>query len=203
MEVKMEIKSKRIMGLILALVMLVGCLPLNTIATYAAEGDVAINETNFPDKNFRDYVSENFDTDKNRVLSQSECDNVGKIDISQSVYTEDNSKKVKSLKGIEHFKNLDELDCKRNQLKSLDVSKNTVLTKLKCDKNQLTSLDLSKNAELNKLDCGSNNLTNLDLSNNTALTDLNCAENQLTNLDLSKNTALTELNCSVNQLTIS
>ena len=216
-----KMNSKKILTFVLAMVMFIGCLPLNPIATYA-EGDVAINETNFPDENFRNYVSSQLDTNHNGFLSQEECNKVEKIDISQSVYTEDNSKKVKSLKGIEHFKNLDELDCKRNQLKSLDVSKNTVLTKLKCDKNQLTSLDVSNNTALTELNCSENSLTSLDVSKNIALSELDCSVNQLTsldvrgdtalkklycdynkltNLDLSENTALTELDCKKNQLT--
>lgn len=48
----MKTKSKKIMGLLLALVMLIGCLPFNIIETYAAPGDVAIDATNFPDENF-------------------------------------------------------------------------------------------------------------------------------------------------------
>jgi Leucine-rich repeat (LRR) protein len=93
------------------------------------------------------------------------------------------------------------LICIDNQLTSLDVSKNTVLTYLDCDYNQLTSLDVSKNAALESFYCGVNQLTSLDVSKNTALTDLGCAYNQLTSLDVSKNTVLTYLFCHVNQLT--
>ena len=38
----------------------------------AANGDVVINDTNFEDDNFREYVSKTFDTDGNGVLSKSE-----------------------------------------------------------------------------------------------------------------------------------
>ena len=200
MEVKMEIKSKKIMGLILALVMLVGCLSLNPIATYA-EGDVAINETNFPDENFRNYVSENFDDDNNGFLSQSECDKVEKINISQSFDTEDNSKKVKSLKGLDLFKNLNGLYCENNQLTNLDLSKNTKLEILRCYNNDIKELDLSKNTKLKELSCPHNQLTNLDLSKNTELQILECHDNSLTSLDASKNTTLTKLDCYNNQLT--
>jgi len=47
------------------------------------------------------------------------------------------------------------LDCGRNQLTELDVSKNTSLTELDCDENQLTSLDLS-NTNMDDLDCYDN-----------------------------------------------
>ena len=93
------------------------------------------------------------------------------------------------------------LSCGENPLTSLDVSKNTALTTLACDDNQLTSLDVSKNTALKVLSCGSNQLTSLDLSKNPALTDLYCGDNQLTSLDLSKNPALTDLYCGDNNLT--
>ena len=43
---------------------------------------VAINDTNFPDSHFRDWVSENCDSDHNSYLSQSEISEVTTIDCS-------------------------------------------------------------------------------------------------------------------------
>ena len=93
------------------------------------------------------------------------------------------------------------LDCSKNQLTTLDVSKNTTLEKLYCSENQLTTLDASQNSALTTLTCKYNQLTALDVSKNPALTTLDCFDNQLTTLDVSKNTALTWLDCSHNQLT--
>ncbi len=93
------------------------------------------------------------------------------------------------------------LNCKNNQLTSLDVSNNTLLTFLDCSSNQLTSLDVSNKTELMFLGCYRNQLSFLDVSNNTALTELYCFDNQLTSIDVSNNTALTELHCNNNQLT--
>ncbi len=109
--------------------------------------------------------------------------------------------KLTSLRGIEYFESLKDLNCRGNQLTTLDVSKNTVLTKLYCYSNRLTTLDVSKNTALTYLSCGINRLTTLDVSKNTALIDLSCYSNQLTSLDVSKNTALTDLSCFNNQLT--
>lgn len=67
------------------------------------------------------------------------------------------------------------------------------MTGLSCDRNQLTSLDVSRNTALTRLSCYGNQLTFLDMSKNTALTALDCSENQLTSLDVSKNTALKRL----------
>lgn len=56
--------GKRMLCVLLALVLSLGMLPV----TAAAEGDVEINEANFPDPAFRKYVSENFDRDHNGRL---------------------------------------------------------------------------------------------------------------------------------------
>ena len=153
---------------------------------------VAIDNTNFPDANFRTIV-ENYDTNKDSSLSDTEIAAVEEIDCYD--------KGISNLKGIEYFTALRSLNCGCNQLTSLDVSKNTTLTKLYCKKNQLTVLDVSKNTALTYLRCNYNQLTSLDVSKNTALTKLYCFSNQLTSLDVSKNTALTKLYCDNNQLT--
>ena len=108
---------------------------------------------------------------------------------------------ITSMTGLKDFTALIYLDCRNNQLTSLNLSANTALTELDCSGNPLTSLDLSANTALTELDCSGNPLTSLDLSANTALTELDCGSNPLTSLDLSSNTALTQLICNANQLT--
>ena len=178
----------------------------------------------FPDEKFRTYVFNTFDTDKNGILSSSECEAVTEI----SVCTDS----IASLEGLHHFQNLTrltcggslsevdssplglltELDvssnlklqylgCYLNKLTSLDVSKNTELTELNCFYNQLTSLDISKNTELTDLNCPSNQLTSIDLSNNTKLRYFSCNGNSLSSLDLSNNAALKTVYCGINNLT--
>ena len=162
----------------------------NSIAVQSA--GVAIDNTNFPDANFRTIV-EDFDTNNDSSLSDTEIAAVKKINCFR--------KRITNLKGIEYFTSLNNLWCAENKLTALDVSKNTALTDLYCSSNQLTTLDVSKNTALTDLDCGRNQLTTLDVSKNTALTYLSCGYNQLTTLDVSKNTALTYLSCRNNQLT--
>ena len=163
---------------------------------YAGSEDpgIAIDATNFPDENFRSVVAgTSIDKDADGYLSDEEIAAVTKLYVSE--------KNIASLKGIEFFTALTELDCENNLLTSLDVSKNTALKYLYCYNNQLTSLDLSKNTALTKLNCSVNQLTSLDVSKNTALQYLWCENNQLTSLDVSKNTALQYLWCENNQLT--
>ena len=155
---------------------------------------IAIDEVNFPDANFRSIVTENYDTDKDGNLSDTEIAAVEKIDCVD--------KGISSLKGIEYFTALKVLLCSQNQLTVLDVSKNIELSLLSCYRNQLATLDIGKNAVLEELYCDDNQLTTLNISENPSLKILRCYQNQLSALDVSKNTMLTELSCDDNQLTM-
>ena len=193
-------KMKRIMGFFLALVMFMGYLPLNPIASYA-NGDVKIDDKNFPDENFRNYVSHFFDKDKDGKLSQDELDEVKEISIDDRLYFSSKGQSDPSLKGIEYFKKLTTLKCSNYKLTELDLSKNPNLTYLDCGSNNLTSLDISKNPNLTYLNCSSDNLTSLDVTNNKDLRTLDCFGNNLTSLNVSKNINLSVLTCANNDLT--
>ena len=182
--------KKRLLSILLMCCMVLTLLPTAVFAE--GETDVSINETNFPDANFRTVVKE-YDTDKDENLSRAEIEAVKEI----KCYYRD----IRSLTGIEYFTALQTLECYSNQLTSLDISGNTALKSLDCAKNQLAALDVSQNTALESLDCADNQLTTLDVSRNTALKSLDCAKNQLTTLDVSRNTALESLNCADNQVT--
>ena len=144
--------------------------------------DAAIDETNFPDANFRTYVSTMFDTNGDGILKQDEADAVTDMDVS--------GKSITSLRGVEHFTKLTTLKASSNQLTAVDVSHNTNLTQLNLRDNQLTAVDLSANTNLRGLDLNNNHLTAVDVSHNTKLTELNLGSNELTAVDLSANTNL-------------
>ena len=151
-----------------------------------------------PDKNFKNYLLNKCDKNKDGYISFSEVDDWNKY-YNEKSFSLPNF--ITSLDGIEYFTALTRLYCSYNLLTSLDLSKNTALTRLECRNNQLTSLDVGKNTAFTWLDCNVNKLTSLDLSGCTALTRLECNENQLTTLDVINNTALTNLYCDNNQLT--
>ena len=162
--------------------------------------DLLLNATNFPDANFRKALASKLRIGEGDEITDEMISATTSLDVSKSSNTP-TEEKIADLTGIEHFTALKTLNCYRNQLTALDVSKNTALEQLWCFNNQLTTLDLSKNTALTKLYCHANQLTSLDVSKNTALTVLECDNNQLTALDVSKNTALTYLYCDNNQLT--
>ena len=176
----------------------------------------------FEDANFKAYCVENFDTNNDGEISYAEAFEVTRIDVITS------KPYIRSLRGIEFFKNLTYLACNGenptykglltsldvsnntkltalycnfNRLTSLDVSNNTLLTELSCINNSLNSIDVSNNSALTILLCNKNNMTSIDVSNNTLLTTLWCGSNKLTSLDVSNNNALTELSCANNKLT--
>ena len=184
-------RTKHWISLLLCLLMCVGLFPMAALA----DGDryLEINEANFPDAIFRQWVKDNLAGGKD-YMTQAEVEGVTYISAS--------GKGIASLKGVEHFTALEELWCSDNQLATLDVSHNTALEDLDCSDNQLTTLDVSHNTALEYLHCYRNQLTTLDVSHNTALKELYCYDNQLTALDVSHSTTLEDLDCSDNKLTI-
>lgn len=95
---------------------------------------------------------------------------------------------------------LSRLWCHKNQLRDLDLSNVPGLKELACGENQITELDLSNVSELKELDCRDNWLAELDLSNTPKLSKLDCQKNQLNELDLSNVAELKELYFQGNQL---
>ena len=178
------------LALLLALLAAAVLVPVAAMAS--GTGNVAIDEHNFPDEEFRKYVQSELAGGGGNVLTPEEIAKVTKIEVR--------SEGISNLKGIEHFTALTSLYCSGNQLTSLDVSDLTALKRLHCYNNGLTSLDVSGCTALTSLDCYNNDLTSLDVSGCTELTSLYCDDNQLTSLDVSGCTALTYLYCDDNQL---
>ena len=177
--------NRKLLTALLALCAALCLLPALALAEGAA--GVAIDPTNFPDAAFRAYVAA-FDTDNDDRLSPAELAAAEGMSLI--------GKSIGDLTGIEHFTALTHLRCQKNQLTSLDVSKNTALEELDCGDNQLTSLDVSKNTALKDLDCGQNQLTSLDLSANPNLSFSHCSTNNNTyrlTLDASRTLDLTTL----------
>lgn len=177
-------------------ILLLCCMVLTLLPTAAfAAGDVAINDTNFPDEKFREYVKTEFDKDNNDSLSADEIAAVKDIRPTH--------RDISSLTGVEHFTNLERLNVQDNEkLTTLDLSKNTALVSLLCSNTNLTSLDTSHNTKLVFLECNDvSTLTSLNVRRNTELKQLSCRDNALTALDLTNNTALEKLDCGGNEFT--
>jgi len=161
---------------------------LCTATTFAR---VDIDETNFPCQNFRTWLLEQ-DYGRKGYITNAEIESITDIRL--------NNRNITDLTGIQFFTNLEQLDCRNNQLTSLDVSALTNLVRLECQGNQLTYLNVSGLTNLDLLHCHSNQLISLDLSGLTNLRNLTGDQNQFSQLDVSGLVNLEVLRLPNNQL---
>ena len=144
-----------------------------------------------------------FDADSSAVISQANLDAVTTLDFGWGEYT------ITSLRGIEHFKNLETLICNDTKLSVCDLSQNTNLDHLELWGNNIESLDLSNNSKLTNLNVGGNvNLTSLNIDNCTNLLSLNVDDTKLSSLTIPNKSILktlgygyTDLSFNVNEFT--
>ena len=82
--------------------------------TTAIPASIDVNETNFPDVAFRNWIIKNIPGAEDKVLTAEEIEAVKSINVS--------GQGIKSLVGIKQFKNLETLNCSNNNLKTLDLT---------------------------------------------------------------------------------
>lgn len=193
--------GQRILALLMA-VLLVGQLrgpvvfAMEDVQALEAEADIAVDQNTFPDEAFRSWILDGNNLNgagSDGVLTAEERLNIREINVS--------GQGIHSLKGIEVFTALEELNCSRNELTDLDVSHNTELKKLYCGYNQLQDLSLQHNSKLIHLNCMFNRIRTLDVSNLTALKTLDCEFNYMEELNINGSTELIWLSSRNNQLT--
>ena len=160
---------------------------------YPGSDALPITEDNFPDANFCDYVSSNFDSNHDLFLTTEERYAVTAINVD--------GKSISSLQGVELFTNLTKLECNNNNLQTLDIRYNKALKELHCSQNKLTELNVKNNQKLIVLSCFDNQLTELKLSWNMELENLSCGRNKLTSLSVKNNANLVTLDIEGNSIT--
>ena len=112
--------------------------PIEIIKGYSEEtpaSGVAIDEKNFPDTNFRKYLLEQ-DYGNDGFINENEIKRINTIYVDNC--------DIYNLKGIEFFTDLSYLNCSRNKLTSLDVSKNSKLNVIYCYKNNIKGNEWDK-----------------------------------------------------------
>lgn len=153
-------------------------------------GEVSINSVNFPDELFRKVVRDRYDTDTDGVLSVDEINKREEVNISNPSYQE-----IKSLKGIEYFHQLRNLNCSFSEVKELDISKNSNLYQLSISDTKIKTIDISNNTGLFMLNCSRTDIDKLDLSKNPRLSFLYCSYTKINKLNIENNQNLTNLHC--------
>ena len=107
---------------------------------------------------------------------------------------------ISDMTGIEGFAALETLNCRSNNLTTLNLFNNTALTHIECYANFISNLTMPNNNTLTYLNCGNNNLSSINLSSYPDLNYLAIYNNDLTQLNLSSNNALTYINCRTNSI---
>ncbi|CAM2850045.1 T9SS type A sorting domain-containing protein [Flavobacterium frigoris] len=165
--------------------------------------DVPVQYTLIPDAKFEaKLIALGIDSGiaDGKVLT-SKINTVASLDVSNST--------ISDLTGIQDFVALSNLDCSKNSLTVLDVSKNISLFGLNCFANKLTTIDVTHNIKLAVLNLGGttygrytnlNNIATFDISHNLELEYLNCTGINLQSINVSLNKKLTHLILSSNQL---
>lgn len=145
-------EREAVRNIVKAVVLFLLGIMLNQANVFAA--DVGITTQNFPDDAFRDYVKQEFDQDRNGVLSEAEIRSVTKIVTTGNNKGEDYI--ATNFQGIGYFTELEDLQIEADLLEDpehqdfgrrldvqLDLSWNVKLKRLVCRANLIDKLDLS------------------------------------------------------------
>jgi len=134
----------------------------------------------------------NFDEELDGVVLNSRIEIITNLTLDE--------KGISDLSGIENFRDLENLNVRRNNLNSVNVSSNKKLKFIWCEDNTINELNLDGLAILEKVGADRNSLSNIDVSSNRALQLLTLSENNLNSIDVSMNTELTDFIITVNPL---
>lgn len=173
----------------------------------AAAEDVALNETNFPDSAFREYVAGRYDSDKNGVLDEEELKHTTSLD--------DMPDGIQSIQGIELLKNVDILYLYNSDMTEVVIEDHPGLQIIRGSGEKLkrihfarmerletvdfqhidtlTQVELSEVPAIRELIVYSDGITSLDLSGCPGLTFLGIGDTKITQIDLSMLTGLEQL----------
>lgn len=156
--------------------------------------NVQIDAVNFPDEVFREDVK-GMDADKNDILTIDEIMQVTTfdfypVDLQGQLFREP----ITCAKGIQFFTSLEYINCIRNRLTEIDLSRNTKLKSLQIQENDLQYLNVNRNGLLEYLYVdGNQKLCELDITRNAKLKRLTCESTGVDTLDIRNNPNLEEL----------
>lgn len=161
---------------------------------------------------FMQFCYDNYDVNHDGKVSKSEAEAVSKINMYCERKSIGQYGELKSLKGLEYFTNLVELDCTRTNLSFIDVSRNKKLEVLALGGTDISSLNTTKCPALKELYVWGTNITQLDVTKNTELIELDAEDLNISEIDVShctklknlylSHTNVTELDISNNELIV-
>lgn len=157
--------------------------------------EVILDESAFPDEDFRIFIASKFDTNNDGTLQSDEIRAAKILDTEFEAY-------FSSTQGIEYLKNLKKLTVPMAGITSIDVSGNPKLQILDVNYNEdLSSIDVSHNKELRILDVSTTKISQLDVSQNPDLKWLYCFDSPISSIDVHNNTKLKRLDMARTPIT--
>lgn len=155
-----------------------------------ADSDISLDV--FTDDVFRQYISEEFDTDDDGFLSQEEISTITDLNMDGS--------EAQSLEGIKNLTSLKNLYFSEGSLESLDVSGMENLECVIAIGDDIETVDVSGCDSLVSLYINFNSIENLTLENMPALETVWCDNNGMTSFEISDCESLKDLDCDFNSL---
>lgn len=160
------------------------------LGIYASGQNVVFEDANF--KKAIIHSTAKPDLNKDGEISEEEAKKVTSLRL-QSLYAGDKDI-FSSIKGIEKFINLTELNIGKHNISSVDLSQNTKLKTLNLRDNKLTGrLDISQLGELTNVELNGNKIEEVILPNTGKITFLYLNDNNIRNIDVSQQKALKRL----------
>ena len=120
-----------------------------------------IDYVEFDDAAFKAYCVGQFDVNGDGELYKYEVRGVASIDAKQ--------RNIASIKGVEHFTDLEYLDVSKNNLSSIDLSHCPKLKSINVSNNQLTAANFADMSELETVIAYGNALSLIDISKDTKI----------------------------------
>ncbi len=148
---------------------------------------LALNATNFPDSSFRQFLSDEYDLDKDGYLSYLEIAGVTQIGIRIT------GTNPCSFEGIQHFFNLEQLNIGGSPVYELDLSGNPKLSEISIYNTYISQIDLSNNPLVDYFACWDCPISEIDFSNNPDLRVIYVCGTKISELDLRNQTKLQQL----------
>lgn len=147
-----------------------------------------------------DFTDGNFLASIRNLLGKSTEQPIYDTDVSEIQFLDIAGLNIKSLNGLEHFTNLEQLVCAGNPITSIDIHANTKLKQLDCSNTKIQTIDFSGHPSLQEFYSSFGILTDLNLSDCPNLTAVVCSQNCVQSVDLSGSPAITTLALDANDL---
>ena len=160
-----------------------------------ADDSIAVNDTNFPDEDFRNYISQNVDLNHNGSLTSSEISSCTNL----YIYAGDDEY-YNSFDGIGYLTNLKYIQIDGCNAESVDVSGLAGLLNVSFTNDEyLETITFGQHPSLTELTLNNVPVRSANLSGMPSLTSLYVIDTSISTLDISSNTGIECLNCYDNR----